>query len=97
MTTRRLLVMGSLLVLPLCVLWAARLLLLGGAYPVGLQAADPLVGGISQALTSTGQMGLPVAGRDYRLQDTTYFDNKTWVAVSVKGTNNTITDGLFVL
>ena len=97
MTTRRIVVMTSILVLPLCALWAVRLLILGGINPVTLQAANPLVGRISQALTSTEQVNLPIAGRDYKLQDTTYFDNKTWVVVSIKGTNNTITDGLFVL
>ncbi len=97
MTTRRKIVIISVFIVPLFALWVTKLLILGGANQVTLQSADPLVGRISQALTSTDRVGLPIAGRDYTLKNTKYFDNNGWVVVSVKGKNNTITDGLFVL
>ncbi len=97
MTIRRSVRVGLLLLVPLVVLWIARMLIIGGASPVTLRAADPLAGRISQALTSTSQVSLPIAGKDYKIQSTNYFDNKTWVVVTIKGVNSTITDGLFVL
>ena len=97
MTIQRSIRVGLLLVVPLIALWIARSLILGGASPVTLPAADPLVGRISQALTSTSQLSLPVAGKDYKIQSTSYFDNKTWAVVTIIGISNTITDGLFVL
>ena len=97
MIIKRSIRIGLLLLVPLVALWVARLLITGGVNPITLQSADPVAGRISQALTSTSQVSLPVAGKDYRIQNTNYFDTKTWAVVVIKGINNTITDGLFVL
>lgn len=97
MTVKRIISGLVLLILPLGILLGARVLILGGVNPVALHSADPLVGRISQALTSTNQVSLPIPGKDYTVQSTHYFDNKTWVVATIKGNGNTITDGLFVL
>lgn len=96
MTAKRIIAVCSIFVLPLLILWITRLLLLGGANQVVLQPGSPLVGRISQALTTTNQ-GVPVPGVDYKIQSAAYFDDQKWAVVSIKGINNTVTDGLVVL
>lgn len=75
-----------------------RHVLLGSAQSVNLQAAPPLSGAVSQAFTSNATSSLPVISKDYRLENTQYFDNKQWVVTDIKGTgNNIVTDGMVVL
>ena len=56
--------------------------ILGGASPVTLQPADPLVGQITQVMGISRQNTLLVPGQDFTLS-TKYFDNNTWAVVTV--------------
>jgi hypothetical protein len=77
---RRALVIIALLFVAL----VSRTLLLGGSKYVTLEPAPPLAGVISQGLISTGSTpSLPVPDKDFTIDDTYYFKDPAWVAVSI--------------
>jgi hypothetical protein len=73
----------SLLVIFLLVGIIGRSILLGGASVETLGPAPGISGEISQSLVSSSQNGLPMAGKDFVIKSTTYFDTNTWVVVIV--------------
>ena len=72
-------------------------ILLGNAKVVTLQSAPPLSATISQAFTSSGYTTLPVMGKDYRLQNTRYFENGEWVVTVIRGISDKVSDGYVIL
>jgi hypothetical protein len=82
------------LVTLLIVALAVKSILLHGQPVIRLQHGPALVGIVSQSLGISGpNQALPVAGKDYELQNINYFDNKAWVVasiVSLNGANNQI-------
>ncbi len=77
----------SFVMLILAVLF--RFILLDGLGEVRLAPAPPLAGAISQSLaTPQSGLGLPVAGKDYHIGNTKYFDNRVWAVAKVSLQNN---------
>lgn len=78
-------------------LMLTRSVMFGGARPISLTAADPLVGRISQALATGNSTELAVPGRDYTLKNTTYFEDKTWVVTTIAPVGGSSYSGMVVL
>ena len=92
-------VQGIAIVILLIAILSVKSVLLGGATRIELSSAAPLTGQISQALITSGAGNtLQVAGKDYTLANTTYFDNQTWAVTHIDSTSgNTANSGLAVL
>lgn len=70
-----------------------RQLVLGGHPIVKLDSAQALTGSISQALSGDR----PDIAQGFQLKDTSYFDNKSWVVVSVVPDDNSLNTSLVIL
>lgn len=95
---KRLMILGILLLGILVASWMVMPVILGGSSQINLASAPALTGQLSQAFATSGTSStLPVEGRDYRLENTNYFDTDIWVVTSIKALNNTMNDGWVVL
>jgi hypothetical protein len=84
MNTKQLVIAFVSLVMLAAAVLVVRDVLLHGQPAIKLKPAPPLAGVISQSLGVSGSShSLPVAGKDYNLQDTHAFDNHSWVVTSV--------------
>lgn len=64
-------------------------IILQGLSLVELGSAPPLAGVVSQSLGRPGsKTELPVAGKDYTLRDTRYFNNGQWAAATIVPTQS---------
>ncbi len=86
----------SVIIVLLIALIFMRSIVFGGATPIQLNSAPALTGQISQALASSRTNTVAVYGKDYKLDNTIYFENKTWVVTNIVGLG-TITDGVVVM
>lgn len=71
-------------------------LITGRATTVSLSSAPKLTGQVAQALATTNGT-VPVAGKDFTLQNINYFDNNSWVVATVKPASNQFDPGTVVL
>jgi len=78
---------------------SAPSIIYGSAKPAHISTAPALTGQISQALaaSSNGQLTMPTYGKDYRLENTKYFDDNTWVVTTIKPLNNNMNRNVVVL
>jgi hypothetical protein len=61
-----------------------RQVLTGGLVTIRLQPAPPLAGVVAQNLRAPGtNSSLLVPGKDFRLENIRYFDNRSWAVASV--------------
>jgi hypothetical protein len=75
-----------------------RQLLTGGLSTVRLKSAPPLAGVVAQSLGPTAQdKHLPVAGKDFQLENVRYFDDRTWAVASVISPGGKTDPALIVL
>ncbi len=76
---------ASIFVVVLIAAATIRYVALGGVAPTNLPPAeDALAGTVAQGLVSSQDPSyVPVYGEDFRLNDTTYFENKTWVVTTI--------------
>jgi len=83
MNLRQLLISSGSLIILVIAIFIVKAAVLHGPV-VELQSAPPLTGVIAQSLgTSGSNRSLPVAGKDFILQNTRYFDNQSWVVTLV--------------
>jgi hypothetical protein len=87
----------ALLVFCLITAVLVRPLVLGSGAAVDLPSAPALTGQISQSFAVSGAATLPVAGKDYALQATHYFEKNDWVVTTIKPLTDSLTDGFAVL
>jgi hypothetical protein len=87
--TRKQLTPLALLIALLVIAFTLQSLLLHGQPVVRLAAGPPLAGIVSQSLGISGaNNSLPVVNKDYTLQNINYFNDRSWVVVSVVPINN---------
>jgi hypothetical protein len=86
--------LGVVVVLLLAMLLIKPLVLNGGKV-VRLQPAALLTGQIAQSLGSMSS--LPIPGKDFQLQDVTYFENKQWAYVHIQPTGPNTQDSFAIL
>lgn len=73
-------------------------LVFGKARPVSIKSAPSFTGQISQAIISSRDKSLiPVAGKDYNLAGTRYFEEGAWVVTEMVPTSNNLNTGWVVL
>ena len=89
----------GMIILVVLLLLTARYLILGGASKeVRLDAAPALSGVVSQSLAASQHASdLPLAGRDFTLQNIRHFDSQQWVVAKVQPVGNTFDPSLVVL
>jgi hypothetical protein len=77
----------------------AKSIIYGGTELKTLSSAPALTGQISQVLASSsnGTLDVPIYGKDYSLQNTKYFENKSWVVTTIKPLRNNMNQNVVVL
>jgi len=88
--------LGLITVLLLAVLLISPIML-GGGKEVKLKSAALLTGQVAQALDRVHGGNLQTPGKDFQLQDVTYFQDKQWVYVHIKPTDTHAQDSFAVL
>jgi hypothetical protein len=89
---------GAIIILLVIAVFIDRTVLMSNAKVIHLAAAPDLTGQISQTLvTSGGVSELPTPEVDFKLDDTAYFENNTWVVSSVVPLNNAFNPSIVVM
>ena len=84
MTNTRQLARRVILVLVLFVVSVlVKHVVLNGLYLTKLQSAPALAASIAPSIITSGSKNLPIAGKDFKVLSTNYFDNKQWAVVTV--------------
>lgn len=78
-------------------LFVLRPAILGGHDAVTLQGAQTLTGQVSQAFTNSESHSLPIAGKDYELQNVTYLEDTQWVVANIHLLKSSTDDAIIVL
>jgi hypothetical protein len=76
------LLVALIFLLPIAAL-VYRDVILGGITQTTYNPVPPLAGSISLSLINSGSSNIPQAGKDFKITNTKYFDNKKWVVVSI--------------
>jgi hypothetical protein len=61
----------------------ARTILTDGAPTIKLSPASSLAGAVSIGIGQASTSPLPIAGKNYQIKSTKYFDNNQWVAINI--------------
>lgn len=94
---RGLIVRAVIIVLLVIAVFSIQPIILGDSKPVTLKPSLPLTSEVAQAFTSSSLASLPVPGKDFQLQNVTYFHDKEWVVCNIKALSNKTTNGLIVM